>query len=48
MNTIFNIVPQGHKHVVERFGRLHNVVCNDVMKRVLVLPWCCFGRLRTY
>jgi regulator of protease activity HflC (stomatin/prohibitin superfamily) len=22
MNTIFNIVPQGHKHVVERFGRL--------------------------
>lgn len=24
-NTIFNIVPQGHKHVVERFGKLHNV-----------------------
>jgi hypothetical protein len=40
MNTIFNIVPQGHKHVVERFGRLHNVVCNDdCLKRVLdVLP----------
>jgi len=24
-NTIFNIVPQGHKHVVERFGKLHQV-----------------------
>lgn len=24
-NTIFNIVPQGHKYVVERFGKLHNV-----------------------
>jgi regulator of protease activity HflC (stomatin/prohibitin superfamily) len=24
-NTIFNIVPQGHKFVVERFGRLHSV-----------------------
>jgi hypothetical protein len=25
MNTIFNIVPQGHKYVVERFGRLNEV-----------------------
>lgn len=25
MNTIFNIVPQGHKYVVERFGKLHEV-----------------------
>lgn len=24
-NTIFNIVPQGHKYVVERFGKLHEV-----------------------
>ncbi len=24
-NTIFNIVPQGHQYVVERFGRLHKV-----------------------
>ena len=24
-NTIFNIVPQGHKFVVERFGKLHSV-----------------------
>lgn len=24
-NSIFNIVPQGHKHVVERFGKLHSV-----------------------
>ncbi|KAG7374690.1 SPFH domain / Band 7 family protein [Nitzschia inconspicua] len=24
-NTIFNIVPQGHKYVVERFGKLHSV-----------------------
>lgn len=24
-NTIFNIVPQGHKFVVERFGKLHHV-----------------------
>lgn len=24
-NTIFNIVPQGHKHVVERFGKLHSI-----------------------
>jgi len=24
-NTIFNIVPQGHKYVVERFGKLHQV-----------------------
>jgi hypothetical protein len=31
MNTIFNIVPQGHKHVVERFGRLHNVVCTTAL-----------------
>ena len=25
MNTIFNIVPQGHKYVVERFGKLNEV-----------------------
>jgi SPFH domain / Band 7 family len=25
MNTIFNIVPQGHRYVVERFGKLHEV-----------------------
>jgi len=24
-NTIFNIVPEGHKYVVERFGKLHSV-----------------------
>ncbi|CAB9513759.1 Stomatin-like protein 2, mitochondrial [Seminavis robusta] len=24
-NTIFNIVPQGHKFVVERFGKLHSI-----------------------
>lgn len=24
-NTIFNIVPQGHKYVVERFGKLHTI-----------------------
>lgn len=24
-NTIFNIVPQGHKYVIERFGKLHSV-----------------------
>jgi len=24
-NTIFNIVPQGHKHIVERFGKLHSI-----------------------
>ena len=24
-NTIFNIVPQGHKYVVERFGKLHAI-----------------------
>ena len=24
-NTVFNIVPEGHKFVVERFGRLHTV-----------------------
>ena len=24
-NTVFNIVPQGHKYVVERFGKLHSV-----------------------
>jgi hypothetical protein len=24
-NTIFNIVPQGYKYVVERFGKLHSV-----------------------
>ena len=24
-NTVFNIVPQGHKYVVERFGKLHHV-----------------------
>jgi regulator of protease activity HflC (stomatin/prohibitin superfamily) len=24
-NTIFNIVPQGHKYVVERFGKLHSI-----------------------
>lgn len=25
VNTIFNIVPQGHKFVVERFGKLHSI-----------------------
>jgi SPFH domain / Band 7 family len=25
MNTVFNIVPQGHKYVVERFGKLNEV-----------------------
>lgn len=25
MNTIFNIVPQGHRYVVERFGKLNEV-----------------------
>ena len=25
MNTIFNIVPQGHKYVVERFGKLYSI-----------------------
>lgn len=24
-NTIFNIVPQGYKYVVERFGKLHSI-----------------------
>ncbi len=24
-NTIFNIVPQGHKFIVERFGKLHSI-----------------------
>jgi SPFH domain / Band 7 family len=24
-NTVFNIVPQGHKYIVERFGKLHEV-----------------------
>ena len=24
-NTVFNIVPQGHKYVVERFGKLHSI-----------------------
>jgi hypothetical protein len=24
-NTIFNIVPQGHKYVIERFGKLHSI-----------------------
>lgn len=24
-NTIFNIVPQGHKYIVERFGKLHAI-----------------------
>lgn len=24
-NTIFNIVPQGHKYIVERFGKLHSI-----------------------
>ena len=24
-NTVFNIVPQGHKYIVERFGKLHSV-----------------------
>lgn len=24
-NTIFNIVPQGHRYVVERFGKLHTI-----------------------
>lgn len=24
-NTVFNIVPQGHQYVVERFGKLHKV-----------------------
>ena len=24
-NTMFNIVPQGHKYIVERFGKLHSV-----------------------
>ena len=24
-NTIFNIVPQGHKYVVERFGKLYSI-----------------------
>lgn len=24
-NTIFNIVPQGYRYVVERFGKLHNI-----------------------
>jgi hypothetical protein len=24
-NSIFNIVPQGHKYVVERFGKLHSI-----------------------
>lgn len=25
VNTIFNVVPQGHKYVVERFGKLHAI-----------------------
>jgi hypothetical protein len=24
-NTVFNIVPQGYKYIVERFGKLHSV-----------------------
>eukprot|EP00980_Cylindrotheca_fusiformis_P004010 scaffold880_cov132-Cylindrotheca_fusiformis.AAC.6 len=24
-NTVFNIVPQGHKYIVERFGKLHSI-----------------------
>jgi hypothetical protein len=24
-NTIFNVVPQGHKYVIERFGKLHSI-----------------------
>jgi hypothetical protein len=24
-NTVFNIVPQGYKYVVERFGKLHSI-----------------------
>jgi hypothetical protein len=24
-NTVFNIVPQGHKYVIERFGKLHSI-----------------------
>jgi len=25
LNTVFNIVPQGHRYVVERFGKLHSI-----------------------
>ena len=35
-NTIFNIVPQGHKYVVERFGKLHSIQDSGYF---LAIPW---------
>jgi len=35
-NTVFNIVPQGHKYVVERFGKLHSIEDSGWF---LGIPW---------
>lgn len=35
-NTFFNIVPQGHKYVVERFGKLHSVQDSGYF---FAIPW---------
>lgn len=35
-NTIFNIVPQGHKYVVERFGKLHSIQDSGYF---FAIPW---------
>jgi SPFH domain / Band 7 family len=35
-NTVFNIVPQGHKYVVERFGKLHSIQDSGYF---FAVPW---------
>lgn len=35
-NTIFNIVPQGHKYVVERFGKLYSIQDSGYF---FAIPW---------
>ena len=35
-NTIFNIVPQGYKYVVERFGKLHSIQDSGYF---FAIPW---------
>mmetsp|Transcript_71837 Transcript_71837/g.208145 ORF Transcript_71837/g.208145 Transcript_71837/m.208145 type:complete len:379 (-) Transcript_71837:38-1174(-) len=35
-NTVFNIVPQGHKYVVERFGKLHSIQDSGYF---FAIPW---------
>jgi hypothetical protein len=35
-NTVFNIVPQGYKYVVERFGKLHSIQDSGYF---FAIPW---------